>query len=85
MGICENCGNEYAKTFKVTMPNGGEHVFDCLECAVQVLAPECYHCDTKILGHGLEANGNYFCCAHCARAEGRTNLVDNMSRIWSFL
>lgn len=77
MGVCESCGNEYAKTFKVRFGDGSEHIFDSLECAARVLAPECDHCGTKILGHGLEENGRMFCCAHCARHMGATKLVDH--------
>jgi len=77
MGICENCGNDYAKTFTVKMAGGGEHIFDSFECAFRSLAPECTHCGTKLLGHGLEQNGKLFCCANCARLEGETALVDH--------
>ena len=32
------------------------------------MAPICEHCQVKIVGHGVEVNGRFFCCAHCARA-----------------
>jgi hypothetical protein len=28
------------------------------------------------VGHGVEHNGSVFCCAHCAKHEGVTGLVD---------
>ena len=63
---CEVCGNTYDKCFEVRM--GGEsHVFDSFECAVHRMAPVCEHCGCRILGHGVEASGRFFCCAHCAR------------------
>ena len=36
------------------------------------LAPVCDHCGSKIIGHGAEANGKFFCCANCARQAGVT-------------
>ncbi|MBI4405927.1 MAG: hypothetical protein HY537_17340 [Deltaproteobacteria bacterium] len=76
MGICEVCGNEYDKSFEVVM-NGQPHVFDSFECAVQLLAPTCTHCQCKVLGHGVEVNEEVFCCVHCADAiKGKTNLKD---------
>jgi hypothetical protein len=37
---------------------------------VHALAPICAHCHCRILGHGIEARGMMFCCAHCARHGG---------------
>jgi hypothetical protein len=31
------------------------------------LAPACTHCGCSIIGHGVEMDGQLFCCAHCAR------------------
>jgi len=69
MAQCEVCGNEYDKAFEVIMA-GTSHVFDSFECAVHVLAPRCTHCGCRILGHGVEAGGAFYCCAHCASTEG---------------
>jgi hypothetical protein len=69
MKRCEFCGNTYDKTFEIRM-GGHTHVFDCFECAVHSLAPVCGHCGVKILGHGVEADGEYYCCAHCASEMG---------------
>jgi hypothetical protein len=75
VATCELCGNDYDKTMEVTV--GGErHTFDSFECAIHVLAPHCTHCDCRIIGHGLEADGRMFCCAHCARESGATGVVD---------
>jgi hypothetical protein len=75
VATCELCGNDYDKTMEVTV--GGErHTFDSFECAIHVLAPHCSHCDCRIVGHGLEADGRMFCCAHCARESGATGVVD---------
>jgi hypothetical protein len=75
VATCELCGNDYDKTMEVTV--GGErHTFDSFECAIHVLAPHCAHCDCRIVGHGLEADGRMFCCAHCARESGATGVVD---------
>lgn len=72
---CETCGNDYDKAFTVTM-QGKNHTFDCFECAVSALAPRCANCDVAILGHGVEADGAMFCCAHCAAAQGETQVRD---------
>jgi hypothetical protein len=42
------------------------------------LAPKCRHCGCQIVGHGLEANGSFFCCAHCASENGITELNDRV-------
>ena len=69
MPQCEVCGNDYDKTMEIT--RGGEtHVFDSFECAIHAIAPACDHCGCRIIGHGIEANGSIFCCAHCATREG---------------
>jgi hypothetical protein len=69
MPRCEVCGNEYDKTMEIT--RGGEmHVFDSFECAIHAIAPVCDHCGCKIIGHGIEATGSMYCCAHCAEQAG---------------
>lgn len=70
MAHCEVCGNEYDKTFQVVM-HGKSHTFDSFECAIHALAPKCSHCSCMIVGHGIEVDGTFFCCAHCAHEEGR--------------
>lgn len=75
MARCETCGNDYDKAFEITL--GGEsHVYDCFECAIHALAPECAHCGCKVIGHGVEANGVFYCCAHCAKQEGIREVID---------
>jgi hypothetical protein len=69
MNACETCGNEYDKPLEI-VANGISHYFDCFECAIHGMAPECDHCGVKIIGHGIESGGTMFCCAHCAAEEG---------------
>ncbi|HZF55979.1 MAG TPA: hypothetical protein VE093_45505 [Polyangiaceae bacterium] len=45
---------------------GASHTFDSFECAITALALQCAHCGCKIVGHGVEAGGVMYCCAHCA-------------------
>jgi hypothetical protein len=66
MGTCEVCGNDYDKTFEIVAA-GERHVFDSFECATHRMAPVCEHCGCRILGHGMEIEGRFFCCAHCAK------------------
>ena len=75
-GKCEVCGNHYAMAFEV-IAAGERHVFDSFECAIHKLAPRCEHCGCRILGHGIEGEGRFFCCAHCARQAGISGAVDN--------
>jgi hypothetical protein len=69
MAQCETCGNDYDKAFEVIMADVS-HTFDSFECAVQALAPICRHCGCKIIGHGIEADGDMYCCVHCASHKG---------------
>ena len=75
MAMCELCGNDYDKAFTVTM-GGATHTFDSFECAIHVLAPTCSHCGCRIIGHGMESGGRFFCCAHCAKQSGVHGLDD---------
>lgn len=74
---CEVCGNEYEKCFEVRL-DGQTHVFDSFECAIHALAPKCAHCGCQILGHGMEANGVFYCCVHCAIQSGVYELKDHV-------
>jgi hypothetical protein len=75
MAQCEVCRNEYDKAFEIKM-SGRTHVFDSFECAIYALAPTCAHCKCKIIGHGVEAKGSVYCCAHCAAEQGVTGMKD---------
>lgn len=75
MAKCETCGNDYDKCFSV-MKDGKEHIFDSFECAAHAIAPHCAHCQCTILGHGVEAKGEIYCCAHCAERAGVTEIKD---------
>lgn len=77
MAICEQCGNDYDKSFDIRMA-GRTYTFDSFECAIAALAPECSHCQCRIVGHGMEVNGRYFCCAHCAGQTGVHQLRDRV-------
>lgn len=77
MARCEVCGNDYDKTFAVIL--GDErHVFDSFECAIQALAPRCAHCGCTVIGHGVEAEGIVYCCAHCAHEVGIPVITDRL-------
>jgi hypothetical protein len=75
MAKCDVCGNDYDKSFQVIQA-GKTYTFDSFECAVHACAPKCAHCECRILGHGVEKAGRMFCCVHCARHEGVTELRD---------
>jgi hypothetical protein len=78
MARCDVCGNEYDRTMQITR-GGTTGTFDSFECAIHALAPRCGHCGCAIVGHGVEANGETFCCAHCARHAGVEGAVDRVA------
>ena len=77
MPRCDTCGNDYDKAFQVVM-NGKTSTFDSFECAIHKLAPSCKHCGCRIIGHGLEAGGTFYCCDHCAERAGVKGLKDRV-------
>ena len=78
MAKCELCGNDYDKAFTISQ-GGKNHVFDSFECAIQVLAPTCAHCGCRIIGHGLEDDGVFYCCAHCGKSAGVASFRDRVA------
>ena len=72
MAVCELCGNDYNRSFTVTMA-GRDHIFDSFECAIQALAPRCEHCGCPVIGHGVERGKAIFCCDHCLRHAAATH------------
>lgn len=77
MAVCDTCGNDYDKAFQVTM-QGGTYTFDSFECAIHKLAPTCAQCGVRIVGHGLEDSGTFYCCDHCAEKAGVQGLRDRV-------
>jgi len=77
MAQCEVCGNDYDKCFEVLI-SGKSHTFDSFECAIHALAPACEHCACRVIGHGTEAGGRFFCCAYCARMAGVDGVRDRV-------
>ncbi|MBA2434217.1 MAG: hypothetical protein H0V54_03860 [Chthoniobacterales bacterium] len=77
MAQCEVCGNDYEKAFEVIM-EGKKHVFDSFECAIHALAPKCTQCGCRVIGHDVQEGDRIYCCAHCARADGGTELKDHV-------
>ena len=69
MAKCDVCGNDYDKSFQI-MQSGRTMTFDSFECAIHAMAPRCAHCDCAIVGHGVEAGGKIYCCAHRAGHTG---------------
>lgn len=77
MAKCDVCGNDYDKSFSVTM-GGRSSTFDSFECAIHALAPQCAHCGCKVIGHGVEDSGTFYCCANCAKHAGVSGLKDRV-------
>jgi hypothetical protein len=75
MKACDTCGNVYDKSFELIL-NGQRHTFDSFECAISKCAPRCAHCGCSIIGHGAEAGSQIYCCAHCARHQGESEIRD---------
>jgi len=75
---CDVCGNDYDKSFEV-VAGDSRHVFDSFECEIARLAPVCEHCGCKVIGHGVEVDARFYCCAHCARqASGNKEAKDRV-------
>jgi hypothetical protein len=77
MATCDVCGNDYHLSFEVRAA-GRTYVFDSFECAIHLLAPACQHCGCRIIGHGIEAQGVFYCCANCARTAGVMAAADHV-------
>ncbi len=77
MATCDVCGNEYARAMTIEVSGGASGTFDSFECAIHALAPSCAHCGCKVVGHGVEADGRTFCCAHSARHSGVEGVADS--------
>jgi hypothetical protein len=75
MARCDMCGNDYDKAFTVTQ-QGIAHTFDSFECAIHMMAPVCAHCGCRIIGHGVEDAGAFYCCASCAKMAGVEGMRD---------
>jgi hypothetical protein len=75
MARCDVCGNDYDKALRVTQ-QGRTMTFDSFECAIHAMAPHCAHCDCRVVGHGIEAAGKIYCCAHCAKHAGVRGVAD---------
>jgi hypothetical protein len=45
--------------------------FDSFECAIHGVAPQCAHCQCRIVGHGIEAQNMIYCCAPLRSPLGR--------------
>ncbi|MFH9348384.1 Prokaryotic metallothionein [Kitasatospora sp. NPDC017646] len=67
MATCVTCGNDYWLAFEIKTVTGDTYTFDSFECAMEKLAPRCEQCNVRIVGHGVEVAGMFFCCANCAR------------------
>lgn len=75
MATCKVCGNDYPHSFEVVRGTESS-TYDCFECAIHDMAPVCAHCQCRVIGHGIAAGEAIFCCAHCARSHGVTEVVD---------
>ena len=67
---CEVCGNDCEAPMEIRL-RGRVAIFDCFECAIHGMALACERCRCRIIGHGVEAAGKIYCCAHCARGADR--------------
>jgi hypothetical protein len=77
MATCDVCGNDYDKSFTVSMGDRSG-TFDSFECAIHALAPTCAHCGCRIIGHGAESSGTMYCCASCAKHSGVRGIEDRI-------
>lgn len=76
MAVCVMCGNDYDKAFTIHTHEGKSLTFDSFECAIHAIAPTCAHCGCRVIGHGAEHRGVFYCCAHCAKTAGVDGIDD---------
>jgi hypothetical protein len=74
--VCGWCTELQA--FQVSILGGDSHTFDSFECAIHALAPVCEYCNVRVIGHGIEADGSFYCCAHCASMAGAEGVSDRV-------
>ncbi|MFB3854925.1 MAG: hypothetical protein ACE148_14025 [Vicinamibacterales bacterium] len=46
--------------------------------AIHPVVPTCAHCACRIIGHGVEAGGKFYCCASCAKMSGMEGARDRI-------
>jgi hypothetical protein len=78
MAKCEVCGKDYDKAFIVEAA-GVQHTSIVSSVRFQAMAPTCEHCQCKVIGHGVEVEGHFFCCAHCARLATSADVRDRIA------
>ena len=78
MPRCRTCGNDYERSFKVTLGDQS-YTFDSFECAIHMLAPVCESCGCRIMGHGVQSGDQMFCSAHCARTQGVEGIMSHVA------
>ena len=75
MARCETCGNDYDKSFQVSM-NGSTHTFDSFECAIHALAPTCENCGIRIARSRARKGGRHLFLLRALRRDaGRDGCV----------
>ena len=81
MAVCEVCGNTYARALLISVEGrSGQRAYDSFECAIAGMAPHCAHCETPVIGHGIQDGETVYCCAHCAHADGAAAARDNVRK-----
>ena len=75
VSCCDLCGNDSDKTFEVRMARK-RYIFDSFACAIQFLAPTCAHCGCRVINHGVENGGMFYCCTDCAKESAASNVRD---------
>ena len=75
-GVCTAVEGDATVRVLTVTASGRTQTFDSFECAIHSLAPACAHCGCKVIGHGAEAGGKIYCCAHCAKHASAAGLSD---------
>ena len=74
MALCETCGNEYDKAFRVVTVT--RRIPLIVWRAPFRRLPPVTIVGAESLAMGVEADGAMFCCAHCASKQGVTTVHD---------
>ena len=76
MARCDVCGNDYDKSFQIVQGRQVAHFRQLRMRHSWHLRRRVSHCGCRIIGHGMEAHGEFFCCAYCAKQSGAPQMKD---------
>jgi hypothetical protein len=78
MAKCEVCGNEYDKALTLLLPGIAT---PSIVSNARFRRSHRSATASRVIGHGVEVGGRFFCCAHCARLATSADVKDRVARL----